>query len=96
MKILLAILLLFSASAVSAHNIPCIGTDPHKDLIDKNQFDEQALVTGLTRQGHTVTLYLAATGKWSLVLKSAEKNVWCLLEQGSAMRPFVPSPQGSM
>jgi len=86
---LAAIFAAFFAPALQAHQIPCVEADPHTTL--EEGYGEKKFIVGTTREGHGITIYVSKKGTFTLVVKLKDSGVFCVLESGTKLRPFVRS-----
>lgn len=70
-----------------SHQIPCVESDPNKTLV--NEWKEKPFIEGTTREGHALTIYLSEKRTFTLVVKLKDSGVFCVLESGTKLRPFV-------
>ena len=90
---LAAIFAAFFAPALQAHQIPCVPADPHSTLAEG--YGEKKFIVGTTREGHQLTIYLSKKRTFTLVVKIKDSGIFCVLESGTNLRPFVPGQKGS-
>ena len=72
-----------------SHQIPCVPADPHTTL--EEAYGEKKFIVGTTREGHALTIYVSKKGSFTLVVKLKDSGVFCVLESGTKLRPFVRS-----
>ena len=88
-----AIFAAFFWSGVQAHQIPCVPADPNDTL--EEAYEEKKFIVGTTRENHRLTIYVSQKGTFTLVVKLKDSGVFCVLESGTKLRPFVPNQKGS-